>query len=282
MSFSVGNPFSIFSSDPFSGAYARGVPGIYNDSIVWPVVAVIAIIVLIVGIIYAVIQYRQGAAAKIIKGPVDLFAPASPVVIDRDTVAKSMGASYTLAFYIQLDAIPDMRMGATPLFTWPGVWNMDYSPSSEQMQWTFTQTRDTPTDPPSPETVVVSKVPVQRWVQIVIGFEGRSVDLYVNGTLAKSDLLKNLPRAGNSSITIVPNNVMGKLAYVQLWPRRLPVHEIAANYTDTSDSQGRPFLGPEFFSVFSNFNLPNLFCPNGECGTQPTCSQEQTWEFPYA
>jgi hypothetical protein len=130
---------------------------------------------------------------------------------------------------------------------------------------------------------MLEKVPQQRWVQIVLAFEGRSVDLYVNGTLAKSDLLRNLPSSANSSITIVPNNVMGKLAYVQLWSRRLPVHEVAANYTDTSDSQGRPFLGPEFLSVFNNLYFPNLFCPNGKCGgTQPTCSQEQRWEFPYA
>jgi hypothetical protein len=274
---------NIFSGDAFSGAYARGIAGQYNDSIVWPAIAGVIVLVLVAAIVYAIIQSYQGAAAKIVKGPIDLFLPSSPVVIDRDTVAKSMSATYTLSFYLQIDAVPDMRVGATPLFTWPGVWNMDYSSSTEQMQWTFTQTRDSPSANPSPEVVILDRVPIQRWVQIVIAFEGRSVDLYVNGTLAKSDLLRNLPRSANSSITIVPNNVMGKLAYVQLWPRRLPVHEVAANYTDTSDSQGRPFLGPEFLSVFNNLYFPNLFCPNGKCGgAQPTCSQEQTWEFPYA
>jgi hypothetical protein len=278
MSF-IGNPFG---SDPFSGAYARGLTGQYNDSIIWPVIAGIIGLFMIVAIIYVIIQYRLGMATKVVRGPIDLFEPASPVVVDRDTVGKSMNASYTLAFYLHIDAVPDMRAAATPLFTWPGVWNMNYSPSTEQMHWIFTQTRDTPTSEPSPEEVELQNVPLQRWVQIVLGFEGRSVDLYVNGTLAKSDLLKNLPTSANSSITIVPNNIMGKLAFIQVWPRRLPVHEVAANYTDTSDSQGRPYLGPEFFNVFDNLKFPNLFCPNGKCGTEPTCSAEQTWEFPYA
>lgn len=278
MSF-IGNPFG---SDPFSGAYARGLSGQYNDSIIWPVIAGIICLFVIVAIIYVIIQYRLGMATKVIRGPIDLFEPASPVVVDRDTVGKSMNASYTLAFYLQIDAVPDMRAAATPLFTWPGVWNMNYSASTEQMHWIFTQTRDTPTSEPSPEKVELQNVPLQRWVQIVLGFEGRSADLYVNGTLVKSELLKNLPTSANSSITIVPNNVMGKIAFIQVWPRRLPVHEVAANYTDTSDSQGRPYLGPEFFNIFDNLKLPNLFCPNGKCGTEPTCSPEQTWEFPYA
>lgn len=282
---SLGFGLTGLGSSGFNTSYATGVSGLYKDSIVWPVIAGVILIVLVIIIVYVIIQSRLGMATKIVRGPIDLFAPESPVVIDRDTVGKSMGASYTLSFYIQIDAVPDMRAAATPLFTWPSVWNMDYSPSTEQMQWTFTQTRNAPAMDANPtlvlpETVVLSKVPLQRWVQIVMVFEGRSVDFYVNGVLSKSELLKNLPLSANSSITIVPSNVMGKLAYIQLWPRRLPGHEIATNYTDTSDSQGRPYLDAEVLNVFSN--LPNLFCPNGKCGTQPTCSQSQTWEFPYA
>ena len=272
-----------------SSVFTRIAPslGTQPDSFVMPLIAGIIVVFMIIAIVYVVIQYRRSGAKKLTKGPIDLFAPKSPVVVDRESTKSIMKASYTLAFYVQLDAVPDMRAAATPLFTWPGVWNMNYSPSQEQMIWTFTQTRGSqpvsPFEPPPTETVVLPTVPLQRWVQIVIGFEGRSVDLYVNGALVKSELLSNLPAIGASSITIVPNNVMGKLAYIQVWPRRLPISEVAANYTDTSDSQGRPFLGPEFFDVFKNLRFPNLFCPNGDCtGAKPSCAQSQTWEFPYA
>ena len=275
---------SIFGSkDPFGRSYAGSLPilGAVPDSYIWPIIGIaIAIVFIVLVIIYAVLQHRKTTVKKLLKGPVDLFRPTSPVVIDRDSVAKFMRGTYTLAFYIQIDAIPDMRASATKLFIWPGIWNMDYKPASEEMIWTFTQTRNTPTEDPIPETVVMPRVPLQRWVQVVIGFEGRSVDLYANGELVKSELLNNLPTSGSSSITIVPNNVMGKLAYVQLWPRRLPVHEVAANYRETSDSQGRPFIDPGFFAMFK---VPNIFCPNGDCiWSQPTTSQSQTWEFPYA
>ena len=75
---------------------------------------------------------------------------------------------------------------------------------------------------------------------------------------------------------------MGQLAYVQLWSRRLRIPEAAANYTDTCDSQGRPYLGPEFVTALQNVSLPNLFCPGGDCGSTPKASASQKWEFPYA
>lgn len=277
------NPTSLFSnrlSNPFNSAYLQNNLG-STDSIIWPAIAVIILLFVIITIIYVVIRYRRGTADKQIKGPISLFTPESPIVLDRDTVTKYLSGSYTLSFYLQIDDVPDMRTASMPLFTWPKVWNMNYSPSTEQMHWVFTQT---PTqDGAASETVTISNVPLQRWIQIAMVFEGRSVDLFVNGTLVKSELLNNLPTAANSSITIVPNNVMGTLAWIQLWSRRLSISEITTNYMDTSDSQGRPYLNPEFFSAFTGLRIPNLFCPNGNCfGAEPTCSQAQTWEFPYA
>jgi hypothetical protein len=76
---------------------------------------------------------------------------------------------------------------------------------------------------------------------------------------------------------------MGKVAWVQLWPRRLTVSETANNYTDTSDSQGRPYLGPNMFQSLLDVKLPNLFCPSGNCfGATPVANPSQVWEFPYA
>ena len=279
MSFS----FSNFGTPNFGALFAGNPLGSQPDSFVLPIVAGIIGVAMLIAIVYVIIQYVRSGADKVVAGPIDLFAPLSPVVIDRKSVKSLMSGSYTLAFYIQMDAIPDMR-ATTPLFVWPSVWNLDYSPATEQMIWKFTQTPASATDTLSTEAVVLPSVPLQRWMQIVMAFEGRSVDLYINGALKKSERLNNLPRSADSSITIVPNNIMGKLAHVQLWPRRLSVNEAAANYTDTSDSQGRPLMGPGFFNVFSNLKMPNnIFCPNGNCtGTQPTCSQSQTWEFPYA
>jgi hypothetical protein len=194
-----------------------------------------------------------------------------------------MKGSYTLAFYVRIDAVPDMRTAATALMSWPGIWDLGYNAATEQLVWTFAQTPDAASQWAAPDPVNLDGVPMQRWTQVVITFEGRTADLYVNGKLITSSTLRNLPPSAASSVILVPSGVMGQLAYVQLWPRRLAVSEIAANYTDTSDSQGRPFLGPDLLGPLENLKVPNLFCPSGNCASStPTASPSQTWEFPYA
>ena len=247
-----------------------------------PIIAAIIAVVLIVIVIIVIVQMESAKPVVSLKGPVDLFAPKSPVVIDRNGTKANMTGSYTLAFYLRIDAVPDMRAGATPLFTWPGDWNLDYNASQEQLEWKITEIYDGKSIG-SPHVVVLPKVPMQRWLQITVAVEGRTMDLYVNGELIKSHTLDNIPNSGASSITIVPGGIRGQIAYVQLWSRRFTVSAVGANFVDTSDSQGRPYLGPGFLTALHNISVPNLFCPSGDCtGTKPTANPSQAWEFPYA
>lgn len=254
-----------------------------QSSYILPFIAGIVAIALIILIVFVVIQVNVGKPAQELKGPVDLFGPKSPVIVDRPTTKSQMTGSYTLAFYIRVDAVPDMRATATPLLTWPSIWNVGYNAAKEQLMWSFAQTADAPASIPFPESVELAGVPMQRWMQVAITFEGRTADFYVNGQLRTSTTLNNVPLSATASISIVPAGLMGQIAYVQVWPRRLTVADMAANYTDTSDSQGRPFLGPNMTAALDNVKIPNLFCPSGNCtGTQPKATAGQTWEFPYA
>lgn len=263
-------------------AYAQrfAAPG---QSFVLPIILGIVAIAAIIIIIFMAVQINKSKPAKLVAGPIDLYDPKpSVVVVDRPTVKLLLQATYTISFFIRMDAVPDMRATATPLLTWAGIWNLGYNPAKEELAWEFAETPDS-TNLARPEFVIVPHVPLQRWTQVTLTFEGRSADFYVNGQLIQSKSLANVPPSANSSITIVPKGIMGELAYVQVWPRRLTLNEVAANYTDTSDSQGRPFLGPGFFNAIKGFKIPNLFCPSGNCsGSSPTASASQTWEFPYA
>jgi hypothetical protein len=254
---------------------------VVESSYILPVIAVVVGIALIVIIILVSVQLGKGQPTKLVKGPIDLFAPSSPVVVDRPTASSTLQSTYTLSFYLMIDAVPDMRVAATPLLTWPNVWNLGYNAAQEQLVWDFQQTPDRATMA-QPESVILTPIPMQKWTQIAITSEGRTVDMYVNGVLTTSSTLSNLTPSVNSSITIVPGDVMGQIAYVQVWPRRLRVSEIANNYRDTSDSQGRPFVDPGFFKALTTLSVPNLFCPNGDCaGSKPAANPSQTWEFPY-
>lgn len=250
-----------------------------ESSYILPIIAGLVVVALVAIIVFVAIQLNANRPAMTLKGPLDLYAPTpNPVLVDRNTVRSTMNGSYTLSFFVRIDAVPDMRNGATPLFTWPGVWALNYNAATEQAQFVFSQTAT-----PTPDTLPVAGLPLQRWTQVAMTMAGRTVDVFINGTLKTSMLLDNVPPSANASITVVPGTTIGQAAYVQLWPRRLTVAEVADNYTETSDSQGRPYLGPDFVKVLSNIAIPNLFCPAGGCETtSPTATQSQTWEFPYA
>jgi hypothetical protein len=273
----LGNTFGkLFSSTP--GATMTTGP---RTSYIFPVLAGIIGIAIVVAIIIAIVGSTKKNPAAQLKGPIDLFKPASPVLIDRTTTGKSMKGTYTLSFYLSVSAVPDMRTTATPLFTWPGVWNLGYNPSQEQLVFTFMQTPDMSLST-STETITLPRIPLQKWTQVTMVFEGRTADLFVNGQLVKSDSLNNVPPAGASSITIVPGQMHGQVAYAQLWNRRLKTSEVAADYAATSDSQGRPLISPGFFGPLGNISILNPFCSGDDCGgSTPTATPSQTWDFPY-
>jgi hypothetical protein len=251
---------------------------------VLPVIAGVLAIILIAIIVMVYFSIKQSSPVVNLKGPVDLFMPTSPLIVDRPTSQANMRGTYTLSFYMRIDSVPDMRATATRLMSWPGVWTLNYNAAKEQLVWQFQQTPDGGLEIGT-EDVILSGVPLQRWTQVVIAFAGRTADLFVDGQLMASHTLANLPPSANSSVLLVSNNeIMGQVASVQLWPRRLKINEVADNYTETSDSQGRPFLDPGFFNALSNISsVPNLFCPGGDCGSSsPTATQSQKWEFPYA
>lgn len=252
-----------------------------NMPYIMPFLIGIGALVLVIIIVYIVIQYKYQNPMMLNKGPVDLWAPGSSTFVSRNDTAKSMKGTWTLSFYVRFDAVPDMR-SSTPFLLWSGNWALDYNPAQEQLVWRVAPVPDG-SYAANTQNIPISNVPLQRWTQVALVSEGRSMDAYINGQLVTSDQLTNLPFSAAGSITIAPNNIMGQAAYIQLWPRRLTGAELAANYTDTSDSQGRPMLGPAIFQSIKGLSLPNIFCAGGNCaGTSPAAQPSQTWEFPYA
>ena len=252
---------------------ATGVP--YTAILVAGILTVCVVIAIVVFSVYT------ATPKSLLKGPIALFSPASPVVVDRTTVRKLFLNTYSLSFYIHIDAVPDVRMSATPILTWPGVWDLNYNAAKEELEWKFHTSAVEGSNGTTPDSIVfVPRIPLQKWIQVAITFEGRTADIYANGKLLRSSTLTNVPPIPNASITIVPGGVKGEIAYIQSWKERRRVSDIQTNYYDTSDSQGRPLLGPDLFKAFK---LPNLLCPGGDCaGKTPAAAPTKKWDFPYA
>jgi len=244
-----------------------------------PVVTIVVVLIAITILIFYAVKSGQSAPAVSVEGPIDLFSPNNLVIVDRSVTRTTLKNSYTLSFFLNITAVPDMRVAGTLLLTWPGVWTLGYNAGYERLRWDVSQIMDISGTPADSQGVTLTNVPMQRWTQITMTFEGRSFDFYINGVLAESVTLRNMPYTSTSSITKVPNGIMGQIAYIQSWPRRLTMGEVADNYTSVSDSQGRPLLTKSLFSALFS---PNLFCPSGSCnGSSPTASPSQIWEFPY-
>ena len=224
--------------------------------------------------IYFIIRYRRQPGKYLLTGPVDLFNTKEPVIVERAAVREYMRGSYTLSFYCMIATVPDMRSIA-PLMEWPGVWKAGYNPAKEELLWSFTDT---------PDVISITPVSMQRWNQITVTQEGRTLDFYVNGELVKSHTLDRLPTPNtNAGILIKTENLLGQLGYVEVLPKRITVSEVKENYIETSDSQGRPYNMQSIRSLFEGLKPPNLFCPSGNCtAATPTADKTQAWEFPYA
>lgn len=264
-----------------SEQFANKLGAVTENKWLVPALAVIGALVLIAIIVFVVLQYKKGAPKAFTKGPIDLWNPGNVVFVSRTDTAKYMKGNWTFAFYVRFDAVPDMRTDV-PFLLWPGSWALDYNPAQETLLWKVQPAPDGSFGKRQ-QVIPIPGVPLQRWTQVLLATEGRTLDMYVNGQLVKSDQLTNLPQMTAGSITIAPQQIMGQAAYIQMWGKRLSGGDITGNYADTSDSQGRPLLGPDLFKAFSGFSLPNLFCPGGNCAaTGPSAQPSQTWEFPYA
>ena len=267
-----------FAEDIVGPKYPGASIGESTPSYILPLVGTLVVIAIIVISVVVSLQYKAKRPPYKLLGPIDLFAPEAPIIVDRPAVKANMLASYTLSIYFMMDAVPDMRTSGTPLLAWPGVWRLHYNAPKEELLWIFTETPYN-TTPPEPVTVKIEDIPLQRWNQIVMTFEGRTADMYCNGILVSSTTLPNVPPLPNSSIEIIPGNIMGKAAYIQVWPKRLTMGEVSKNYIETSDSQGRPYIGNK---LMNPFKLQNLFCPGGQCNGKDIASGEgMHWEFPY-
>jgi hypothetical protein len=240
---------------------------------IFPFVAALVAILLVVIIVVVAIRYMGTQPKYFLRGPEDLWQPAGKVIINRNQIGPATKGSYTLSMYLYIDGVPDPR-AVTPLLVWPHVYSISYNSAQQEL---VMQTEG------ATETIKIPSVPMQRWTQVTITWEGRTANFYINGALLKSWSLQNLPPLASTSMSLRPDGCQGKIAWVQLWDRRLTSGEVATNYTSTSDSRGQPDLGLNLIQSWKQLTLPNVFCPAGGCaGTQPSASPSQKWEFPYA
>jgi hypothetical protein len=92
-------------------------------------------------------------------------------------------------------------------------------------------------------TLEVPKVLVSRWNQLTICVEGRTVDVYLNGKLATSAVLDNVPARAFSGLRLNRSpDFEGQACLFQMWKERRSGQQILENYQRNSDIRGKPLV----------------------------------------
>jgi hypothetical protein len=109
---------------------------------------------------------------------------------------------------------------------------------------------------------------VSRWNQLTITIEGRTVDIYLNGAIATSTLLDNLPSLKPLGVLLEKSpDFAGQAGLFQAWPRRLSEQEIIRNYKRNTDTRGKPLIPDIGTSIMDIFrNMGKGLCDIGFCG----------------
>jgi hypothetical protein len=107
-------------------------------------------------------------------------------------------------------------------------------------------------------TCVLSNVPIQKWVNLTISVYGRSLDVYIDGKLAKTCLLPGVANVNNNSdIYITPaGGFNGWTSRFQYYPNALNPQEVYNIYT-------KGYGGNMFSNFLQNYQLKISLIENG-------------------
>jgi hypothetical protein len=112
-----------------------------------------------------------------------------------------------------------------------------------------------PSTTDSPDDVLIENINIQKWVNVVITFNNRTLDVYINGKLVKSKPFKNIIVNGNGyedDILITPDDGFGGfISKVQYFPYFITPAKAWSIY--------RGGFGDAFESALNKYNLSVSF-----------------------
>lgn len=117
--------------------------------------------------------------------------------------------------------------------------------------------KDTTVDCPStsPEDITIENVNIQKWVNVVVTFNNRTLDVYINGKLVKSKPFNNIIINGSGyedDVLITPNGGFGGfVSKVQYFPYFITPAKAWSIY--------RGGFGDAFESALNKYNLSVAF-----------------------
>jgi len=242
--------------------------------------------------------FRPTAKDALVAGPYVLkrvgagTGSTTETVFTQDQINNSLGNNFTLSCFVYMEDVnrenipiggPKGDFRFKPFLYILGVGDVLLDPIHQ-----VARIRIRPlTSNRNPEGTVnleIDNFLMARWNQITITVEGRSVDVYLNGALATSTLLENLPVLNPVGVLIETSpDFSGQAGLFQAWPSRLTEHQVIRNYKRNTDTRGKPLIPEVSFKITDAWKeFKKLLCNVGLCSFRLEVGGMEYVDYEYA
>ena len=105
----------------------------------------------------------------------------------------------------------------------------------------------------TPESILISNIPADKWVHFAIVVDQDAVDIYINGVIRQHHSLLQLPKQNDTDVVMGATGAQGwdgVLANLQYTPRSLSAGDVAALTSDVPKNDLTiPPSGPQYFDM---------------------------------
>lgn len=206
-------------------------------------ILIVIVVVVVSLIIYWAYQAYQTSAHGDASNPILITTPVN--AFDQDLAKKTfevpdttagMQFSYSMWVYVadwdykygQMKQILVKGDPTTDLVA-PGLWFYERTNSLHARISTFADVN---------EGCDISNIPLQKWVNIVYVLNNRTVDIYIDGKLERSCVLKGIPRLNNRPVRVCGTDAgqtepgfNGQIAKLQFFSNALQPEDVYNIYT---------------------------------------------------
>ena len=168
----------------------------------YTVIVLGVLLVVVIYMLYNVVSNR----GKMVSSKVDLSATGNGTVTYK-TLANPTSSRYTFSCWVYMDVLVNnskseiIHIGTGTSPTSPSDFFTLYVDETAKLYYKIKTT-----DNNDSTNLVMTNFPLQKWVHVMISFDGKIVDLYYDGKLIRSHQLPLEPKKTTSNFTISYGN----------------------------------------------------------------------------
>jgi hypothetical protein len=211
---------------------------------------------IILGVILCVIIYMMfkfiTEQGKVVTNIVTLNSSTSNPVVQYSALSSPASSRYYLSFWINVKSLTEfteifsINTSGAPLLT------VSLSATSE-LKYKIKEKTVTPLTDHS----ILTNFPLQKWVYVILSFDGQTVDIYIDGKLIRSEKLANAPEATTketSNITFKDRPQTAEI-YLAKFERNPTVIDPSTAWSNYMAGNGGNYFSNLFSSYGATFTL---------------------------